>query len=252
MRLEARELTVTVPGRTLVDRVSLTVSDGDWLMLIGPNGAGKTTLLNALSCALPSAGELTLDGEPLRAMRPAQRARRIGMLSQLTRFADGYTVDEMVALGRYSRRGAFGRPEPDAQTHIDAALEATGLTPLRARRVNTLSGGEQQRVALAQALCQEPSLLLLDEPANHLDLDFQQQLFRLVDAWRQQPGRAVISVVHDLSQARRFGTQALLMADSRCVAYGSPAEVMTGRCMDPAWHMDVLGWVGELQAAWQR
>ena len=94
---------------------------------------------------------------------------------------------------------------------MERALEMTGLTDLRQASMLTLSGGETQRAFLAQVFAQDPRVLILDEPANHLDLNYQQQIFSLIQAWLRQPGRAVLSVVHDLSLARRYGTHAVLM-----------------------------------------
>ena len=114
----------------------------------------------------------------------------------------------------------------------------------------TLSGGERQRMLLAQVLCQEPDVLLLDEPGNHLDLRFQQELFLLIDAWRREPGHAVVSVVHDLSLARKFGTHALLLSSGRGT-YGEISAILTPAALESAWQMDVVGWLRSLGDVWQ-
>ena len=111
---------------------------------------------------------------------------------------------------------------------MERALHAVQLQDKRRQNILTLSGGERQRMLLAQVLCQEPDVLLLDEPGNHLDLRFQQELFLLIDAWRREPGHAVVSVVHDLSLARKFGTHALLLSSGRG-AYGEIADILTPR-----------------------
>ena len=103
---------------------------------------------------------------------------------------------------------------------------------------------------LAQVLCQEPDVLLLDEPGNHLDLRFQQELFLLIDAWRREPGHAVVSVVHDLSLARKFGTHALLLSSGRG-AYGEISAILTPSALESAWQMDVVGWLRSLGDVWQ-
>ena len=103
---------------------------------------------------------------------------------------------------------------------------------------------------LAQVLCQEPDVLLLDEPGNHLDLRFQQELFLLIDAWRREPGHAVVSVVHDLSLARKFGTHALLLSSGRGT-YGEISAILTPSALESAWQMDVVGWLRSLGDVWQ-
>ena len=119
----------------------------------------------------------------------------------------------------------------------------TGLTALRRASVLTLSGGELQRTFLAQVFAQNPKLLILDEPANHLDLIYQKHIFSLIEAWLKQPGRAVISVVHDLSLAKKYGTHAVLMDRGRCAAQGKTAEVMTRERLEAVYGMDVYGWM---------
>ena len=115
----------------------------------------------------------------------------------------------------------------------------------------TLSGGEQQRVFLAQVLCQDPELLILDEPANHLDLPYQKELFSLIGNWLKTPGRAAVTVMHDLSLARKYGSHALLMDRGRCAAQGKTGDVLTPDALRQAYGMDVYGWIRELLQCWE-
>lgn len=250
--LRAQGVSVHLAGKAIVADVSLILEEGQWLMLCGPNGAGKSTLIGALSRAIPATGEITLLGRPLRAYRAKALACHLGVLSQAMGGMEAFTVEEIVAMGRYAhRRGILGGAEADLPRRVDAALDAVGLTGQRRQRVTTLSGGERQRTLLAQALCQDPDVLMLDEPANHLDLIYQKQLFELIDRWRRQPGKAVLSVVHDLSLARRWGTHALLMDGGHAVACGPIAQVMTADTLARVWRMDVLGWMRDVQSAWE-
>ena len=114
----------------------------------------------------------------------------------------------------------------------------------------TLSGGECQRVFLAQVFCQDPEILILDEPANHLDLPFQQELFSLVGDWLKRPGRAVITVMHDLTLARKYGSHALLLDRGACAAQGETSEVLTPEALQQVYGMDVYGWIRELLGTW--
>ena len=141
-------------------------------------------------------------------------------------------------------------PEEPSPAQIDAALEMTGLMPLRSRNIMTLSGGELQRAFLAQVLAQDPKLLILDEPANHLDLPFQKQFFDMVQEWLKQPGRAVITVMHDLTLAKKYGTHALLMNEGKAAAQGAAEEVLTRENLQAVYGMDVFGWMKELYTAW--
>ena len=156
-----------------VNDVSFSLENGDMLGIIGTNGAGKSTLLSAVSQELPYTGLVTLDGTDLRRMKPRQLARRMAMLRQLSDLAYAYTVEEVVAMGRYAHRGLLQADNGGAEA-VERALQAVQLQDKRRQNILTLSGGERQRMLLAQVLCQEPDVLLLDEPGNHLDLRFQQ------------------------------------------------------------------------------
>ena len=244
-------VTVRYGAYTAVDGLSFTLEEGQWLMLVGPNGSGKSTLLEAIARGVPYTGKIELEGRELRAWRPAQLARALGVLSQRNSVGYAYTVEEVVRLGRYAHsRGLFGGDE-DGDAQVTRALEQTGLADKRGASVLELSGGEVQRVFLAQVLAQGPRLLLLDEPANHLDLSCQQQIFGLIREWLRQPGRAVLSVVHDLSLARAYGTHAVLMHQGRCAARGPVDEVMTPERLRAVYGMDVYAWMRRMLACWQ-
>ena len=116
----------------------------------------------------------------------------------------------------------------------------------------TLSGGETQRVFLAQVLAQNPQILVLDEPANHLDLNYQQQIFSLIQEWLKEPGRAVLSVVHDLSLARKYGTHAILMDHGKSISQGIISDVMTPDNLQQVYGMNVYEWMREMLSQWQR
>ena len=138
--LRAQGVSVHLAGKAIVADVSLILEEGQWLMLCGPNGAGKSTLIGALSRAIPATGEITLLGRPLRAYRAKALACHLGVLSQAMGGMEAFTVEEIVAMGRYAhRRGILGGAEVDLPRRVDAALDAVGLTGQRRQRVTTLS-----------------------------------------------------------------------------------------------------------------
>ena len=249
--LEARDLSVRYGDRTVVDSVSFTLEEGHWLMLIGPNGAGKSTIVNAVGQSAPYSGAVLFKGGDVRRCKPAERARNIGILSQNHSVGYAFTVEEVVRLGRYAyRRGIFSRHDDDDEQSVERALELTGLRPILGQSVLTLSGGELQRTFLAQLLAQDPELLILDEPTNHLDLVYQKQVFALIRKWLDAPGRAVISVVHDLSLARAYGTDALLLSGGRSVYCGPVEGAFAPETLNEVYSMDVREWMRTLMARW--
>ena len=250
--LSVSGLGVCYGSYTVLKNVTFSLREGQWLMVIGPNGAGKSTLLNALSRGCRFSGDVCLDGEPLRNYKAGPLAKKLGVLAQNHAVSYAFTVEEVVSLGRYAHREGLlrSRTEKDAYA-VDRALEMTGLTEFRKKSVLTLSGGELQRTFLAQLFAQDPEILLLDEPTNHLDLIYQKQVFALVNEWLKTPGRAVFSVVHDLSLAKRFGTDALLLNRGEVLAKGPLDSVMTPEALERAYGMDVYTYMREMLCEWQ-
>ncbi|MBQ8094151.1 MAG: ABC transporter ATP-binding protein [Clostridia bacterium] len=249
--LKVDYISVTLNNHKILSDLYFELNPGQWLMLIGPNGAGKSTLIRSIAQSVPYSGKICLNGTDLHSMKPAQRAREIGILAQHNTAVYDYTVEEVVELGRYAHTSSFFHTgHADNALTIEQALEMTGLLPYRQANIRTLSGGELQRVFLAQVFAQNPKILILDEPANHLDLKYQQHTFELLKEWLAGPGRAVLSVVHDLSLARQYGTHALLLHDGKQIAYGTPDKVFTPENLNPSYDMDVTGWMYKLLRQW--
>ncbi len=250
--LELCKVSVSYGSREAVRNMSLRVEAGQWLMLVGPNGAGKSTLIEAIAQGVPYTGRILLDGQDIRQLKASDRARAIGVLSQKNSVSFAYTVEEVISLGRYAYRKGFLRSaDRDGPEYTRQALRMTGLDELRHASVTALSGGELQRVFLAQVFAQDPRILLLDEPANHLDLQYMQHIFALIGQWLRTPGRAVVSVVHDLSLARRYGTHAALMNKGSLTASGRIDEVLAPERLQDVYGLDVFAFMRETLSLWQ-
>lgn len=249
--LEVKNLTVQYGSRKIVDDVTFKVNEGQWLMVVGPNGAGKSTIVNAISRNTNYSGDIYFEGQNIKKMKTVQLAKGIGILTQNHHVGYGFTVEEVVRLGRYAySRGVLSVKREDENDYVEEALKITGMTDMRYKSVLTLSGGELQRTFLAQLFAQNPKLLILDEPTNHLDLVYQQHIFELIQEWLQKPGRAVLSVVHDLSLARAYGTDALLLNKGKTVIAGAAKQVLTPEYMNPAYQMDVAAWMQKMLQQW--
>ena len=250
--LQGEHITVRYGSFTVVEDLSFDLKEGQWLMLAGPNGAGKSTLIETIAQGTPYTGSVRWQGRDIRTLKAASLAQKIGVLAQKNNVGYAYTVEEVVGLGRYAyKSGLFSGRDDDGMEAVEKALEITGLTGLRHASMLTLSGGEMQRVFLAQVFAQNPQVLILDEPANHLDLKYQQHIFSLIQEWLEQPGRAVLSVVHDLSLARRYGTHAILLDHGRTVSQGQISDVMTPENLKQVYGMDVYAWMQEMLSQWQ-
>jgi iron complex transport system ATP-binding protein len=223
--LAAQEVTVRLGGRAVLQGVGLTFRPGQVSAIVGPNGAGKSTLLSCLAgLRRPETGGVSLDGGPLAALPPRERARRIGYLPQVSEIAWPLDVHTFVRLGRTAHRGVFGEDPGDAKA-VDRALRSTGMTEFAGRDVTTLSGGERARVLIARALAGEPAWLLADEPLTGLDLSHQidaGELFRQAAA----EGVGVVVTLHDLSFAARVADRIVLIAEGRVLADGPPTAAL--------------------------
>lgn len=250
--LDIQDLTVRYGDLTIVDKVSFSLAERQWLMIVGPNGAGKSTLINAIAQGVPYDGVVRFAGTDVVRLRPNQLAQKIGVLAQSHTVSYAFTVEEVVKLGRYAYNRGFLRTGTDQDAaRIESALAWTGMTEMRSHSVLTLSGGELQRMFLAQVLAQDPKVLLLDEPSNHLDLVYLKQVFELIRNWISDTGGAVISVVHDLSLARTYGTEALLLDRGRLIACGPVRQVLSRDNLQSVYAMDVYQWMSMMLGQWQ-
>lgn len=250
--LKVENLSVRYGNLTIVSQISFSLQPGQWLMIVGPNGAGKSTLINAIAQGVPYSGSVCLGQHNLHNIRPGELAKQLGVLMQSHTVNYSFTVKEVVRLGRYAySRGLFSSAPADDEAQIVQALSMTGMLSMANQSVMTLSGGELQRTFLAQLLAQNPKLLLLDEPSNHLDLVYQKQVFHLVSDWLKEKNRAVISVVHDLSLAKMYGTHALLMNRGTAQAVGPIAEVLTPEKLQDVYAMDVYSWMQQMLSQWK-
>lgn len=250
--LEVRNLSAGYGKKQILKNVSFSVSEGQWLMIAGPNGAGKSTLVSAIAQSMPYEGQVLLSGEDARRMKPARRARMMGVLMQSHSLSYGFTVEEIVRLGRYAYAASpFSARTDEDEEAFSEAVRLTGMEPFLKRSALAVSGGELQRAFLAQLLCQNPKIMILDEPTNHLDLKYQRDIFSLVKQWLTKPGRAVVSVVHDLSLARAYGTHALLLSCGNTVASGAIETVLTPENLSDVYEMDVADWMRGLMKRWE-
>ncbi|WP_218241383.1 ABC transporter ATP-binding protein [Comamonas fluminis] len=233
--LHARDISWKVRGSPIVKPVSLSVFAGEMLGLIGPNGSGKSSLLRLLSGVLkPSSGEVLLSDQPLRQLPRRAVARQLAFVAQTADTADAISVSEAVELGRTPWLSALEPLSALDQEIVRDALRDVGLSAKADSRWNSLSGGERQRAHIARALAQQPQLLLMDEPCNHLDIHQQLSLMQLIQAL---PITKVIAL-HDLNQAVACDRLAV-MHQGQLVQLGTPHEVLTPELIEQVFQVRV-------------
>lgn len=235
--IRIRDLHVDLGGRSILRGITTTFPAGQFTALAGPNGSGKSTLLRTLvGIHRPAAGTITLTSDgaahSLVTMSPRARALRLALVSQDGPLPAGLRVRDVVALGRLPHRRWF------ADVDVTPFVERTGIAHLVHRDVSTLSGGERQRVHLARALAQEPTWLILDEPANHLDLAAQRDLLSLT-ARLATEGIAVVAALHDLNQILDYAQKVIVLDNGSVSHVGAPAEVLVPELVRAVWSADV-------------
>lgn len=227
MMLAARDITVALGRRRVLEGAALAASGGELIAVVGPNGAGKSTLLLTMAGLLkPLAGSVTLDRQELGRWERTALARAIAYLPQSRAVHWPLTVENVVALGRLPYGAGPGRMGEADRTATESALAAMDLAALRKRPATEISGGELARVLVARALAQEAQVLIADEPTAGLDPAHQMALF---DKLRQiaASGRSVIVALHDLSLAARYCDRVALLKDGRTLADGPPDTVLS-------------------------
>jgi iron complex transport system ATP-binding protein len=244
--LACTQLNVEVAGRALVRELELSIAGGSVTAVLGCNGAGKTLTLHTLAgLRAPAHGSVTLDGELLASWPRRALARKLGLLTQTTEDPFPSTVLDSVLVGRHPHID-FWRWESDVDRAIArTALAAVALEELAERDVDTLSGGERRRVALAALLAQNPDVFLLDEPINHLDPHHQIDVLKLLRE-KAHAGRTIVMSLHDAGLAARFSDYALLLFGNGEWLSGPTTAVVTPATMTKLYGVAVreISWAG--------
>lgn len=227
------QVSFSVPGRVLLQPLSFRFPQGQVCGLIGHNGSGKSTLLKMLGRHQhASSGRVLLNDRELGDWDSKAFARQVAYLPQQLPTAEGMTVSELVALGRYPWHGALGRFTGDDRRHVEQAIELVGLQPFAGRLVDSLSGGERQRAWLAMTVAQDSRCLLLDEPTSALDIAHQVEVLALIKRMSQQRALTVIAVLHDINMAARYCDSLAALRQGELIAQGTPTDIMQGEVLE--------------------
>ncbi len=225
--LNIRSIIVNYGEIEILHGLSLTVEAGEVVSLIGPNGAGKTTLIRAISGVLPlQSGSVTIEEQDLATISIDERARLLAVVPQARKLPPEYSVQQAVLMGRTPYLGWLGNPGKTDYEKTKWAIDRTQISDFTERRVDELSGGEQQLVLVARALAQDSPVILLDEPTAHLDLRHQATILDLVHTLARERGLAVLMSLHDLNLVSLYSDRIALMSDGNILAFGSPNEVL--------------------------
>ncbi|WP_305883394.1 ABC transporter ATP-binding protein [Brevibacillus ruminantium] len=237
--LETRQLTLSYGERNIIESLDLAIPHGKITVFIGSNGCGKSTLLRSLARLLkPKGGAILLDGEAI-AKRPTKEvAKRLAILPQGPVAPEGLTVLQLVKQGRYPHQSWLQQWSEEDERMVAKALEATQLSSLADREVDSLSGGQRQRAWIAMTLAQGTDTILLDEPTTYLDMSHQIEILDLLYDLNQTEQRTIVMVLHDLNLACRYADHIVAVHDQSVFAEGEPEAVMTEELVRHVFQME--------------
>ncbi len=227
--------------KQILQELSLTVNEGDFFVLIGPNGAGKTSLLNVLAGLVkPGAGEIEILGKSLRAYSRKALSSVVAVVPQQLPTDFPFTVADTVLMGRAPHLGLLGIEQERDFEIAREAMTFTDVKHLAHRRLDQLSGGERQRVIIAKAICQQPRIILLDEPTASLDPAHQTRIMDLMERFRREQRITVVMVSHDLNLAALYADRLLLMKEGTIAQEGLPRDVLTDKRLKECYGCDLM------------
>lgn len=225
--LTLKNIFFSYDSRTVLRNINLDISEGETIGILGPNGSGKSTLLKLMDGILvPGQGKVLLKGKPISRYKRIDVAKEIAMVGQEDHFRFPFSVFEVVLMGRFPYTGSYGFENKKDLDVAYNALKLTGTLDLARRSIYEISGGERQRVFLARAIAQEPSIILLDEITSFLDIKFKRDIFILLSSLKKRKISLVIAS-HDIELMARYCEKIILLKKGQIFAMGKPYQILT-------------------------
>lgn len=223
------DLAVGYNGNVLIRDIEIRVKTGEILTLIGPNGSGKTTILKSITRHLALiSGTVFIDERNIRTLSGKELARKMAVVLTERVRPEMMTCFELAAAGRYPYTGSFGLLTPSDREIVNSALARVHALDIADRDISAISDGQRQRVLLARALCQEPEIIVLDEPTSFLDIRHKIELLEILSDMAKNRGISVVMSMHEIDLAERISDKVVCVKGDRIAAYGTPDEIFTG------------------------
>ena len=231
--IQVGDITFHIGKNPILTKITFTVKEGEYISIIGPNGSGKTTLLRCLDRIYHvHKGSIHIHGHPIMAYKQKNLARMIGYVPQTMSPSFPYTVFEFVLMGRYPYLNPFHPPQKTDHEAVLDVLRLTGTEDFAHRALNTLSGGERQKVFIAAALVQGSKILLLDEPTTFLDPKHQEEIQDILLRVNRKSGMTIIAATHDINGALRTSHRILALKKGRIIFYGHSESLISNGLLD--------------------
>jgi len=226
--VKTESLSIGYTDHLLFENLDLHIPRGEISVFVGSNGCGKSTLLRSIARLLkPTTGSVLLEGKDVHRMSSRDVAKKMGILPQSPVSPEGLTVLDLVKQGRYPHQSWLKRWSEEDTEKVEAAMEATRISDLRDRAVDTLSGGQRQRAWIAMTLAQDTDVILLDEPTTYLDMTHQIEILDLLFELNEKKNRTIVMVLHDLNLASRYAHNIIAIKNGEVHAQGKPENIIT-------------------------
>lgn len=238
-RISTESLSVGYGGIPLIRDIALSAGRGEIITLIGPNGSGKTTILRTIARQLaPLFGTVFIEGRNMKALSGREIAREMAVVLTERIRPDLMTCYEFVSAGRYPYTGRFGLLTDRDREEVERALKLVNAYEISDRYVSEISDGQYQRILIARAVCQEPDIIVLDEPTSFLDIKHKKELLEILSSMAKQKGVAVLMSLHEIDLAERISDRIVCVKGDRIAAYGAPDEIFAGSTISDLYGID--------------
>ena len=238
--LEVRNLSAGYGSGDIVKNITFSLNEGEFLSILGRNGSGKSTMIKAIQGLLKDrSGTILVDGKDISSLKPRCLARKISYVPQLFPLSFEFTVAEIILMGRYIHQSKFTGITPADKTILAEIMDLTETAPLQDKKIAHLSGGERQRVFIARALAQDAPILFLDEPSAHLDINYQVEIYQILERLQEEKSKTILSAEHNINLAVPYSQRILLLKNGSIHSLGAPAELITKQNIREVFRTDV-------------
>jgi len=226
--LEVKNLSAGYENGYVVENISFSLKDGEFISILGRNGSGKSTLIKALQGLLKNvSGQIKIDGQDISSLNPRQIAKKIAYVPQIFSFSFEFSVMEIVLMGRYTHQGRLGGNSSSDSRIIEEVTNLTQIAHLKEKKIAHLSGGERQRVFIARALAQDTPFLFLDEPSSHLDISYQADIYQILKRLQEEKNKTILSTEHNINLVIPYSQKLMFLKEGKVKALGPPEKLIT-------------------------
>lgn len=226
--LSIKNLSFSYNGSKVLNNISFDIGKGSFISILGPNGSGKSTIVNLITGVLEGyKGKIVIDGKDIKNLSSREIAKITAVVPQYTNPGFSFTVEELVMMGRHPYISRFGGERKEDIKIVGEVMKKTKITQFLNRKFDELSGGEKQRVVIAQALAQNSPVLILDEPTSHLDMSFQIELMELFLMLNKEENKTIIGIFHDINLAIQYSNKIMFLKEGEIFSFGDISSTIT-------------------------